>query len=392
MGLRQTINRNMSIKSHLYVFRRAGYAAILTALRPAKVHPDRILFNNFNGKGFGDNPRAVAEKLHEMDPSLDLIWVVDGEKNKETVPSYMRTVLFESPAYFHALATSSAWVSNVLSPRGLQKKRGQIYIQTHHGDRTVKKLYYQNVGKKESDKKHVIYDEICDYGVTGSTLGESVFRDGIGFHGTLLREGTPRDDCLIHIDQEKCAQIRKKIGVPEGTKLLLYAPTFRAGKKELACPIDLGRVLDRLEEKDGSKWICLYRAHFHTAEISMAGTDSSRMTDVSRYQDMADLLMISDMLISDYSSSPGDFCLTGRPVILFLDKDEKYSRSLTMDLLTSPHFIAHTQEEIEKLVSGITDEMAAENDRELIRYYGIYETGRASEAVANVILEHRKQV
>ena len=75
-------------------------------------------------------------------------------------------------------------------------------------------------------------------------------------------------------------------------------------------------------------------------------------------------------------------------MILFVDDLEDYTREFTFQLDDSPHMIAYDQKELMKLLDGLTPEKAAQNDKDLIAFWGIYETGTASERVADVIMEH----
>jgi CDP-glycerol glycerophosphotransferase len=391
VSLRKVVKQNPAVKKHLYGIRKYLYYMALTPLKAAKVDQKKILFNNFQGMSYAGNPRAIADKMHEMDPSVKLLWLCAEKGIENTLPAYVSPVRMDTPRYFYEIATSGTWVFNIMPARGLLKKKEQLYIQTYHGDRAIKKVHYQNIGKKETDHKYAIHDDICDYGVVGSESGAVMFRDGIGFHGPLIREGTPRDDCLVHPDPKRYKKIKRRLKVAENEKLLLYAPTFRAGNDALKTKIDFERLLDLLQKKTGDTWRCLYRAHFHTSSIQMQNSDTSRYIDVSKYPDMADLLMVSDMLITDYSSSSGDFCITGKPVIMFIDEEENYPRSLVIDMDASPFMVVHTQEQLEQLIVSLDEAAVEENKRALIEFFGIHETGHAAEACCKVILEHIKR-
>ena len=388
MNLRKVIKKNPAIKMHLYGLRKYLYYLLLTPLKAVKVDKKKVLLNNFQGMSYAGNPRAIADKLHEMDPSVKLLWLCSGRETEKTLPDYVNPVQMDTLRYFYEVATSGTWVFNIMPARGLLKRKNQLYIQTYHGDRAIKKVHYQNIGKKATDHKYAIHDKICDYGVVGSESGAIMFRDGIGFHGPLIREGTPRNDCLVNIEPIRCSKIRDTLGINDDFKLLLYAPTFRAGNAALKSKIDFERLLDHLERTTGEKWRCLYRAHFHTSSINMKAKNVERFIDVSNYPDMADLLMISDMLITDYSSSSGDFCITGKPVIMFIDTEEEYPRSLVFDMETSPFMVVHNQKELEDLISSLDEDTVKANDKELIKFFGIHETGHAAEAVCRVILNH----
>ncbi len=388
MNIRSIIKRNNTIKAHFYGGRRILYQIALDCLRFKKVDKNKVLFNNMSGKGFADNPRAIAESLHELAPEIKLVWVCENSRAKNSLPPYVSPVNISSLKLFEELSTAGTWVYNVMPARGLSKREDQIYIQTYHGDRTPKKVHYQNIGKEKTDYRYAIHDEMCDYGVTGSKSGEEMFREGIGFHGPLIKEGTPRCDCLVFPDEQRMKSIRKALGVQD-TKLLLYAPTFRQGKENLVCGINFDRILSILEKKGGERWALLYRAHSNTHNLRI-NADRHNVINVSQYPDMADLLMISDLLITDYSSSSGDFSLTGRPIFLYLDETEEYNRKLKFDMENTPYLKAHNQTELEALVEKTSGWQAAENDREIIDFWGIYETGHASQAVAMKIIEHAR--
>lgn len=385
-----SVIKNSKYKKYLYSARKYYYSFMLNCMWVHKVDNNKILFNNFQGKGFACNPRAIAEKIHEMAPEKDLVWIISDEKQAETLPDYIRTVNIDTIPYFREIATSAAWVFNITPARGLIKRKNQLFIQTYHGDRTVKKVHYENVGKEETDRKYAVHDEMCDYGVVGSRAGEELFRKGLGFNGKLIKYGMPRNDCLVNINPIKCKDIKNKLGIAEDCRILLYAPTFRTGRKELDCAIDFSKLLDCLEKKTNEPWICLYRAHFHTQQINLVSDTEDRILNVSQYPDMADLLMISDFLITDYSSSAGDFCETDRPIILYIDDVGVYNRELRYDVFKSPHIIAENQEELEGFIEKMDADDFVENCRQLREYFGTYDTGKASEKVAEVILDFTK--
>ena len=305
------------------------------------------------------------------------------------MPDYVSPVRIDTPAYFKALTTSGTWVFNIPPARGIKKRHNQVFIQTFHGDRPLKKVHYQNVGKEETDRKYAVHDEICDYGVVGSRAGEQLFREGLGYSGPLIEEGCPRNDCLVNPDQQRIGRIRESLGIAPDERILLYAPTFRYGRSELACGLDFDKVLDALEKKTLKPWRCLYRAHLHTKKITLGNSGSSRFMDVSGYTDMADLLLVADMLITDYSSSAGDFCLTEHPSVLYLDPDDPYNRSLVFDPFASPHWIACNQEEMIERIEKMTPDAIRENNKSLREFYGIHESGHAARAVVSHILRRR---
>ena len=153
--------------------------------------------------------------------------------------------------------------------------------------------------------------------------------------------------------------------------------------------LDINRVLDVLEEATHDRWVCLYRAHYLSLGLNMDHLSKSpRLTDVTDYPEMAELLRIADAMISDYSCAAGDFALRGKPIWLYvadIDEYTKYSRKLYVNPLDTPYWCARTPTELETLIRQTTLEKARENCREVLEYYGTHETGNASEEAARYI-------
>jgi CDP-glycerol glycerophosphotransferase len=105
---------------------------------------------------------------------------------------------------------------------------------------------------------------------------------------------------------------------------------------------------------------------------------------------MADLLLVSDALITDFSSSAGDYALLNRPLILFQSDYDEYvekDRGFYFDMNDSPYFIAKNQEELEVIIAKLTEDKVKENCKEILDFYGTCETGKSSEVIANRIID-----
>ena len=352
----------------------------------------KVIMTSFHGKGYSDNPRAVSEKLYELAPNIKQVWLFTApEKKQHIVPQYIKCVDSKKIfSYCREIATASVLISNFSLPILLKSKK-QMFIQTWHGDKAFKKVLYDSpfAAMEKLAEEQVGY---CDYAIAGSEYGEKQYRSAFRYKGTVLKCGTPRNDRLILQDAEEKKQIREKLNCAQGTRVLLYAPTLRreasnSRKRQSIQQLDLSRTLDQLEKRDGCKWQCFLRAH--PAVVGLCGVkEDKRIVDVSNYEDMADLLLISDMLITDYSSCAGDFALTGRPIVLFQADRQEYlekDRTFYFNMEDSPYFIAESQEELETILSQMTEEKAKENCKKILEFYGDCETGHASETVAKII-------
>jgi Putative glycosyl/glycerophosphate transferases involved in teichoic acid biosynthesis TagF/TagB/EpsJ/RodC len=176
----------------------------------------------------------------------------------------------------------------------------------------------------------------------------------------------------------------------------MYAPTYRDTDRKTKgaqkVPLDLSHVLDTLEKTTGETWKCLVRAHYYAFGMNLDSSDA-RMLNVTAYPEMAELLLISDALLTDYSSCAGDFILLRRPVFLYQDDLEEYTsenRALYFDMKDSPYWVAATQAELDKLIADCTPERAKENCDAILKFYGENETGQASKLVAEYIIDKLK--
>ena len=170
--------------------------------------------------------------------------------------------------------------------------------------------------------------------------------------------------------------------------MLLYAPTYRDAEtdRRQVVPLDIPHVLDVLEATTGARWQCLTRAHYLSPGLDMAA--SPRVTDVTRYPEMAELLRVSDALITDYSCCAGDFILRGKPVWLYvadIDDYERNSRAFYLNPLSTPFRCARTPAGLDALIRGTTPESARGNCQAVLDFFGACETGHASEATAKYI-------
>lgn len=365
---------------------------IMTIARIKKIENNKVIFVSFNGKNYADNPKAISNALHKISPETNLVWTYRNTKNND-IPRYIKQVKFDSLQYNWELATAKVWVNNGNLLAGTLKRKGQYYIQTWHGDRVPKKVLYDAIELENYKKNHnnldVLEERLCDLCIAGSDLGENVYRTAFRYKGEILKTGSPRNDVLVNFNIEQEKQLRKKLKIDTETHLILFAPTFRDGNKNYQnVNVDLSVVLNILE-KQGEKWLCLLRAHTGTIGLSYDKEDK-RLIDVTRYDDIADLMLISDILITDYSSCCGDFVLLGRPVILChfdIEEYEKNCRQFNIDFQKSHFLIVKNQQELNWLINNLKYINIKENCRKVLEYFGTVETGHAAQDVAKIIVE-----
>lgn len=353
------------------------------------INPNKVVFCCFRGRSYGDNPRSISERLHERCPQAKIVWLFNKEamaRLRDSVPDYVRPVYYKKKESLYELATARVWVDNFTKHGFLRLAKGrQFYIQTWHGDRAIKKICYDlNI---PGDKR---IEEQCARVMTGSKFGEGLYRTAFHYKGEYIKAGAPRNDILVKSDPEQIRRVREKLGIAPGVKLLLYAPTYRDNADVLpkSAQMDLDRTLRCLESRTGEKWLCLFRAHYLSAGIDLEAVQD-RIVNVTDYEDMAELLLAADMVLTDYSSCAMDFIIRDLPALFYIPDWEEYvaTRGVYFDVHDTPFMLAHNQGELEALIEDLTPEKARENCAAIRDYFGYYETGRAADAACDYIIE-----
>ena len=378
------------MKSIIRKWVRQSYMYLCYVTRPRR--EKSIFFASLRGQ-YSDNPRAISECLHQMAPDVKIVWMVKSQFKKH-VPDYVVTVPPTPRLALKAQARACVWVLNYVNQKhlGVYKGRDTFYIQTWHGDRGLKAIGYLSENSKSKNFSGYDLDD-CNLMVCGSDYGVKKARQGLRYEGEVMVEGMPRNDKLVNIDNysNEAAEVRRQLGIDNNVKILLYAPTYRDEKGSQQCAIDIPLSITNLEA-NGEKWICLVRSHSLSKGFSTLNAQRSTFNykDVTSYPDMADLLLIADLLITDYSSCAGDFLLTGKPLVLaHFDRDnyEAQKRSLWVNPEEAGYLVAKNQDELNHILSNLNSYDHPAIADKVNRFYGTKETGRASEAVVRRILE-----
>ena len=352
------------------------------------IDPDKAVFCCLQGRFYGDSPRCISERLHERRPNTKIVWMLNSEtlqRVKDSLPDYVRVVRYRSREAFIEQATARVWVDNFTKQGGLKPAKGkQFYIQTWHGDRAIKKIGY-DMGTADDYRM----EELCDRVTTASRFGEEMFRTAFRYKGEYIRAGSPRNDLLVRGDPADIRRVREGLGVPEGTKLLLYAPTYRENSRILpkSAQMDLDRTLRCLEATTGAPWKCLFRAHYLSQGIDLEPV-KDRIIDVTRYEEMAELLLAADMVLTDYSSCALDFIVRDLPALFYIADWDEYvaNRRVYFDIRETPFLVAADQDALEAQLRALTPEKARQNCAAIRDYFGYYETGRATDAAVDHII------
>ena len=388
--IKVALRKNQKLFELLHPFHKAWRTALMRwAQAHYGINPKKVIFSSFEGRSYNDNPRYISERLHALCPEAEIVWLFQTKAiDRVQVPPYLKKQYRITRAGLIEQATARFWVDNFRHTESLYLAPGkQFYIQTWHGDRGFQRVGDDN---EKLDHKVLRMENQCAMMIAGSEFGKGTYRTAFHFEGEVLMDGCPRNDILLRNDPDEAAAIRRKLGIPVGVKLLMYAPTYRDTLERCAqdAVLDISATLDHLEKTTGETWRCLYRAHYLNTALNVKADE--RLIDAGSYPEMAELLLVTDMLITDYSSCGGDFALLRRPLFLYHADAEEYlreSRSFYFDIEKSPFLVAHDQAELEKLIDETDAEKARENCEALDAFFGTTETGHAADAVCKYIMD-----
>ncbi len=386
------IKKLMKIRKNNRVFAYYLYHKFFTKL---SVKENWVICESFFGKSYSDSPKYIYEYLCKNYPGkYRFIWVV----NRGTKIPYSPTKVKRfSIRYCYYLARCKYDVFNVRQPEWMRKREGNVFLETWHGT-PLKKLVFdqEEVMGASPLYKAQFYKQsrVWDYLVAANKFSSEAFKSAFLFDKEMLEYGYPRNDILHSKDKEiLAADLRKKLHIPEGKKTILYAPTWRddeyygRGEYKFALKLDL-----RLLKKElGEDYVVLLRTHYFIADsLDVTGLEDFAF-NVSKYDDISELYLISDLLITDYSSVFFDYANLKRPILFYtydLDKYRDMLRGFYMDIETEvPGPLLFTNEEVVEAIRNIDDisvEYQEKYDGFYERFCGL-EDGHAAENVAKKV-------
>ena len=353
------------------------------------IHNNRILFSAYSGKQYSCNPKYISEYLEDnYKDKIEIIWAFN-EPEKFNLDKKIKKVKFKSLQFIYYALTAKVVVDNVESWSILPKRKGQFIINTWHGGGAYKGVGLKRKDSSNATNKNMIHKnkKISLYISSSKAFTDMTLRKSFMYNGEVLECGMPRNDILINEkDNEKIKKaIRQKLKIND-YKILLYAPTFRSSG-DYKSTLNYSKLIKTLEKKSGEKWKILYRSHYYE---NINNIEKNDIIDVSQYPDMQELLLISDILITDYSSSMWDFSLMKKPVFLFVEDLEKYNqeREFYTPIESWPYILTKNNEELWEKINSFNYEEYKKRLEEHHQKLGSCETGIASQSISDRIIKH----
>lgn len=343
---------------------------------------------------YGGHGKYITQKLLELNPDLDIVWIVN---ELATVHPEKVRLIYEGnwKKYMYEMETAHIWIFDILLPKYIRKRKGQIYIQTKHWSSvTLKKFFLDDsstIFSKDAIEWVRYNGKIMDYIFTGSEFDNKSCRSGFAFQGKFVQIGSARTDAVFR--PENRDKVYEKYSIDKEVHSVLYAPTFRFDKNEKKKHfdnlLDYKRVKGALEKRFGGKWVILLRIHPSLTIENEETAQESYLIDVSDYNDSQELVAASDIMISDYSSIMFESAFAHKPVFLFAPDREQYvnnERELLIDYAELPFPMAETNDELIQDMENFNLVEYETGVKGFMEKYGVHEDGHASERAAQYIV------
>lgn len=358
-------------------------------LRIVSIKNNKIVVCGFNGKGFGDNGKYIVLELLKHSSNYDIVWLAD-KVYFSTIPSQVRWVDIKSLKAVYELVTAKIWIDNARKELCVRKRKEQYYINTGHGGIPLKKV--------EKDAEGVLGQYFIrkakhDSGMTDLLISHAKFRTKImheryWYDGEVYECGIPKIEILMLDNREIKEKVKTFYQLAPDCHIAMYAPTFRQDNSLEAYDLDIKRVKEELEKQFYGSWVIFVRMHPNLkAGFDLAAKYEYAALDVTDYPDMQELLISSDILITDYSGTMFETLYTDKIVFLYANDLQNYERGFYFDIHQLPFPLAENNQEMLKNIQLFHQEEYQEKVQKLKDELGLKEEFGASIKIADRIQE-----
>ncbi|MDR7000611.1 CDP-glycerol glycerophosphotransferase family protein [Neobacillus niacini] len=349
------------------------------------IKKNKIFLYSYYGSQYGCNPKYITEYIlrNYSNNMFDIVWAFNTMQNKEQLNGF-RKVKTMSLRYFYELCTSKVVITNFRTTDLYIKRKHQYYIQTWHSSLRLKKIEqdalnslpteYISMAKKDSLK--------CDLLLSGCEFSTRIFERAFWYKGKIFEHGTPRNDVLFSRNSYLREKVFSELKIKSNKKIVLYAPTFRKDNRLDVYNLNYSEALEKLKSKFKGEWIFLVRLHPHLLSKSYELVMGDDVIDVTAYDDIQELLSITDVLITDYSSLMFDFLITKRPCFLYIPdikEYEKNDRDLYFEIKELPFLSSVNNLELLFQIEHFNEKEYQQFLNRFLKSVGSFEKGNASQ-------------
>ncbi|WP_217136035.1 bifunctional glycosyltransferase/CDP-glycerol:glycerophosphate glycerophosphotransferase [Leucobacter chinensis] len=290
-----------------------------------------VFFQSYLGEQATDSALALHKELRKTFRDMKLYWGVIDETVQ--LPEGAIPVLRYSREWFEVISRAQYLVNNVYFFTWFRKREYQTYIQTWHGTplKKIGRSYWEDQQRSEFWIRTMEEQAAgWDYLISPSRFASEKLVHEFRFKGQLLEVGYPRNDVLTLPDDQDTRAIRQRLGIPDGKRIVMYAPTWRDNKSARGWEAEIVTFLDldKFSSELGDDVVILMRGHGHNARAGSKTDETETVIDVTYYPEINDLYRVADLVITDYSSVMFDYAVTKKPMVFFAPDLEQYGEGV----------------------------------------------------------------
>lgn len=358
-----------------------------------------IVLNGSSGRNYTGNVRSIYEAMIEnaLDQTYECVWFFRDPNVK--IPGNAKIITYGGLKYLYYMAVARIWVFDCRQPGFLRKKEGVTYIQTWHGT-PLKKLALdmedvfmagdQNIEHyKEAFRQNA---SSWDYLISQNPFSTETFSRCFAFSKIILECGYPRNDALVQKNNATdIRSLKQNLGLPNNKKIILYAPTWRddeyneKGQYRFTHCMDFSLLKAELEKE----YVIIVKYHYLVEEAMDWTPYKGFVYSFDSSYDISELYLVSDLLITDYSSVMFDYSVLRRPIYFYcydLDNYKNHLRGFYFDLeQEAPGPISRTTCELLDQIQHASINEYKERYQTFCETYNPWDKGAASGTVAKLI-------
>lgn len=303
-----------------------------------KINEKLIYFESFHARQYSDNPKAIYEYIKNNFPEYKLVWGVKKGYEQPFIDNKVPYVHRFSKDWYFSMPKAKYWIINTRLPMWMYKSSNNIYIQTWHGTplkrlaMDIKEVKMPETNNQKYKHNFIVESNRWDYLLAPNDFSEKIFKQAFNFKNTIINNGHPRTDYLIKNKEnyELIVTLKEQLGISKEKKVVLYAPTWRDHKfiKKGEYKFEESFSFNRFVEKFGENTVLLIRSHYLVSDSLDLLKYNGNIINVSNYEDINDLLLISDTLITDYSSCFCEYSLLNKPIIFYMYDHQEYENKI----------------------------------------------------------------
>lgn len=376
------------------------------ALRMLYIIPiksNRLLFSSVSGTAFNCNPKYIFEQMYnKYGDKYEYIWNI---KDKALIPERfnIKHVRPLSIKHLYYLMTSKVIIANVGIEPFVPPRKGRIFINTWHGGGAYKKgdssaTYYSKAHQFYFNSIRDLRAKSTSFLISTNKRFSEIFEKSFCLSAEkILPIGMPRNDVFFTPEAYR-KKIRQKVcqylKINDESLIILYAPTYRGHETQcqhIDWTINSNAICSAVKERFGKEPILVYRCHENVLNDRQSIANS---IDASEYPDMQELLVATDLLISDYSSLIWDYSLSFKPGFLFTPDLDQYSKVTKLhtpiEQWQFPYSLS--TEELCEQILNYDETKAIDKIKAHHKLLGSYENGTAMNSIINIIIKELNKI